>query len=336
MAIPCWLMGQFFSNKYLKFRSAMQGGLIDVDKQCDQCGYILRGLRYGGACPECGTPIVLRLERDLPFHEMPLPLIKQFRINSWIATLSVAGFVGLLAFGRSLAASGGIVVALTLALITAWIIAVWRLTPVLDQPQAAAYGFGRGGRLRLAARWLQFGWVLAALSIPASAVFSVSAVGWTFFLVVFFVGVGLGLLGLAALSLFLKRFAEWVRDEFAEKAFNLAVWGNVIAAPLTFAIANLVFGLSPLLLIVSIVIVLPIVALLIASMAAFPIGLLSLSRSVDWSVVHSRREAERARALRDKMAPRPAPLPEPPAQIELTESPEHHSTSVDPVKEKGA
>ena len=184
-------MGQFLSNKYLKFRSAMQGGLIDVDKQCDQCGYILRGLRYGGACPECGTPIVLRSDPDLPFHEMPLPLIKQFRVNSWIATLSVAGFVGLLVFGRSLAGSGGIVVALTLALITAWIIAVWRLTPVLDQPQAAAYGFGRGGRLRLAARWLQFGWVLAALSIPASAVFSGSAVGWTFFLVVFFVGVGL-------------------------------------------------------------------------------------------------------------------------------------------------
>ncbi|MEE9129345.1 MAG: hypothetical protein V3T84_04955 [Phycisphaerales bacterium] len=321
-------MGQFLSNKYLKFRSAMQGGLIDVDKQCDQCGYILRGLSYGGACPECGTPIVLRSDRDLPFHEMPLPLIKQFRVNSWIATLSVAGFVGLLVFGRSLAGSGVSMAGLMVALIIAWIYAVWRLTPVLDQPQAAAYGFSREGRLRVAARWLQLGWVLAALSIPA--------VGWIFFLVVFFVGVGLGLLGLAALSLFLGRFAGWVRDEFAEKAFSLAIWGNVIAVPLTFAIANLVFGLSPLLLIFSVVIVLPIVALLLVSLLAFPVGLLSLSRSVDWSVVHSRREAERARALREKMAPRPAPLPEPPAQIELAESREHRSTSVDPVPEKDA
>ena len=328
-------MGQFLSNKYLKFRSAMQGGLIEVDKQCDQCGYILRGLRYGGACPECGTPIILRLDRDVPFHEMPLPLIKQFRVNSWIATLSVAGFVSLLVFARSLAGSGVSMAGLMMALIIAWIYAVWRLTPVLDQPQAAAYGFAREGRLRLAARWLQFGWVLAALSIPAGAVFSGSAVGWTFFLVLFFVGVGLGLVGLAALSLFLKRFAEWVRDEFAEKAFNLAVWGNLIAVPLTFAIANLVFRLNPFLLIVSFVIVLPIAALLLVSLLAFPIGLLSLSRSVDWSVVHSRREAERARALREKMAPRPAPLPELPAQIELAESPEHHATPVDPAPEKG-
>ena len=329
-------MGQFLSNKYLKFRSAMQGGLIDVDKQCDQCGYILRGLRYGGACPECGTPIVLRSDPDLPFHEMPLPLIKQFRVNSWIATLSVAGFVGLLVFGRSLAGSGVSMAGLMVALIIAWIYAVWRLTPVLDQPQAAAYGFAREGRLRLAARWLQLGWVAAALSIPLSVLFSRSPFGFGLFTTLFFVGLGLGLLGLVCFVMFLRRFAGWVRDEFAEKAFNLAVWGNVIAVPLTFAIASLVFGLSPLLLIVSVVIVLPIVALLIASMVAFPVGLLSLSRSVDWSVVHSRREAERARALREKMAPRPAPLPEPPAQIELAESPEHHATSVDPVPENGA
>ena len=329
-------MGQFLSNKYLKFRSAMQGGLIDVDKQCDQCGYILRGLRYGGACPECGTPIVLRSDPDLAFHEMPLPLIKQFRVNSWIATLSVAGFVGLLAFGRSLAASGGIVVALTLALITAWIIAVWRLTPVLDQPQAAAYGFGRGGRLRLAARWLQLGWVAAALSIPLSVLFSRSPFGFGLFTILFFVGLGLGLLGLVCFVMFLRRFAGWVGDDFAQRAFSMAVWGNVIAIPLALGLANMIFGLGPFLIIVVPLFVVPVAVFLIASLLAFPVGLLSLSRSVDWSVVHSRREAERARALREKMAPRPAPLPEPPAQIELTESPEHHSTSVDPVKEKGA
>ncbi len=329
-------MGQFLSNKYLRFRSAMQGGLIDVDKQCDQCGYILRGLSYGGACPECGTPIVLRPERDLPFHEMPLPLIKQFRVNSWIATLSAAGFVGLLVFGRGLVGSAVGVAVPFVGLIIIWIYAVWRLTPVLDQPQAAAHGFSRGGRLRVAARWLQLGWVAAALSIPLSVLFSRSPFGFGLFTTLFFVGLGLGLLGLVCFVMFLRRFAGWVGDEFAEKAFNLAVWGNVIAIPLTFAIANLVFGVSPLQLIVSFIFMLPIVVLLIVSMLAFPVGLLSLSRSVDWSVVHSRREAERARALREKMAPRPEPLPEPPEQIELAESPEHHSTSVDPVPEKGA
>ena len=101
-------MGQFLSNKYMKYRSAMNGELIDDDKLCDQCGQNVRGLRYGGACPECGTPIILRTDRDLPFHEMPLPLIKQFRVNSWIATLAVSGFLGMLVFGRGLSGQFGL------------------------------------------------------------------------------------------------------------------------------------------------------------------------------------------------------------------------------------
>ena len=147
---------------------------------------------------------------------------------------------------------------------------------------------------------------------------------------------GVGLLGLVCFVMFLRRFAGWVGDEFAEKAFNMAVWGNLIMIPLAFGLANIIFGLGPSLIIIVPLFVIPVAALLIASLLAFPVGLLSLSRSVDWSVVHSRREAERARAMREKMAPRPAPLPEPPEQIELAESPEHHSTSADPVREEGA
>ena len=329
-------MGQFLSNKYLKYRSAMQGEVIDDDKLCDQCGYNVRGLRYGGACPECGTPIVMRLEGDLAFHEMPLPLIKRFRVNSWIATFSVAGFVGLLVFGRNLAGLGVPASTLTVVFIGLWIYAVWRLTPVLDQPQAAAHGFSREGRLRLAARWLQLGWVAAALSLPLGVLFSRSTFALGLFTTLFFVGLGVGLLGLVCLIMFLRRFAGWVGDEFAEKAFHLAVWGNLIMIPLAFLFLSMISGLGPFLIIILPVFGLPIAAVLLASLLAFPVGLLSLSRSVDWSVVHCRREAERARALRERMAPRPEPLPDEAQEIELTESHEHHSTSVDPVKEKGS
>ena len=41
-------MAQFFTDKYLKYRAALQGRAIDTDKPCDQCEYNLRGLRYGG------------------------------------------------------------------------------------------------------------------------------------------------------------------------------------------------------------------------------------------------------------------------------------------------
>ena len=52
-------MGQLFGNKYLKFLAALQGRTIEHDEPCGECGYNLRGVRYGGVCPECGSPIVL-------------------------------------------------------------------------------------------------------------------------------------------------------------------------------------------------------------------------------------------------------------------------------------
>jgi uncharacterized membrane protein len=33
------------------------GEVIKTDRPCIKCGYILRGLQVGGACPECGTAI---------------------------------------------------------------------------------------------------------------------------------------------------------------------------------------------------------------------------------------------------------------------------------------
>ena len=55
-------MAQFFTDKYLKYRAALERRPVEDDRQCDQCGYNLRGLRFGGRCPECGTTI--RYRRD--------------------------------------------------------------------------------------------------------------------------------------------------------------------------------------------------------------------------------------------------------------------------------
>ena len=52
-----------------------------------------------------------------------------------------------------------------------------------------------------------------------------------------------------------------------------------------------------------------VIVLLVAAIAAFPFGLFCLSRSVDWSLVHARERADRDRALHERMAPRPDPLP---------------------------
>jgi len=314
-------MGQFLTNKYLKYRNAIRGGPITGDQPCDQCSYNLRGLRFGGACPECGTPITLRGEGDLPFHEMPLPVIKRFRASAWAASLSLLGSVLLFVFSNKLASARIPVGLLMLAMITLWLLAVWRLTPALDLPQATRYGFTPKSKLRFVARWFQFGWVLLALAVYIVSIGVRSGILGYFSFIGFFGGIAIGLIGLVSLCLFLARFADWVRDEFAEMAFKLAVWGNLIAIPLTMFLANILFSLGAFATILASLFLLPIVILLLASLLAFPVGLLSLSRSVDWSIVHSRKSAAKARALREKMAPRPAPLPETPDQIGLSDLP---------------
>ena len=54
------IMSRFLSRKYLKFREAAAHGPIDEDVTCPHCGYILRGLRYGQNCPECGQLMMVR------------------------------------------------------------------------------------------------------------------------------------------------------------------------------------------------------------------------------------------------------------------------------------
>ena len=51
-------MSSFFSQRYLRFRKAAEGGPIEADLPCRTCGYNLRGLNYGRNCPECGNAIV--------------------------------------------------------------------------------------------------------------------------------------------------------------------------------------------------------------------------------------------------------------------------------------
>jgi predicted amidophosphoribosyltransferase len=73
-------VSRFLSAKVLKYRRALVGA-IDTDQLCGQCGYNVRGLRWGGLCPECGSPIVLPDAAHDSLAEAPLPEIRKLR--SW-------------------------------------------------------------------------------------------------------------------------------------------------------------------------------------------------------------------------------------------------------------
>ena len=108
-----------------------------------------------------------------------------------------------------------------------------------------------------------------------------------------------GLAGIIVLAFVLQRLAEWVRDDLAEKAFAWTIWGLPV-----FGVLNAVL---PSILIVSILVLL----LLVVSVGSFPFGVLSLSRSIEYSVRHAReqeardrRRAERLRRYDEQVAQR--------------------------------
>ena len=292
-------MAQFFTDKYLKYRAALERRPIEGDRQCDQCGYNVKGLRFGGRCPECGTPIRYRRDPTFWFDELPLTLIRRFQRSCLLATVTLLGMMAL-AVVRLQAATPGSGTAL-LAGIGLWVCAAWRLTEPFDHPRAASLGLGRLSRLRRAARWLQLAWLVFGGVGAVAAALPGLALLWATGL--------MGVAGLVCLVLYLGRIASWVRDEFAEKAFDLSVLGTVLGAGLSLIILGLGFTMGgwrifvvPFMLVLSL-------GLMVVSLLAFPVGLLSLSRSVGWSVHHARARQARSGEVAQRMAPRPDPTP---------------------------
>ncbi len=290
-------MAQFFTDKYLKYRAALERRPVEGDRQCDQCGYNLRGLRFGGRCPECGTTIRYRRDPTLWFDELPLTLIRRFQRSCLLATVTLFGMMAL-AVVRFQAAPPGSGTAL-LSGIGVWVYAAWRLTVPFDHPRAASLGLGRLSRLRRAARLLQLAWLVFAGAVAASPprLFLLWAAGLP------------AVAGLVCLVLYLGRIASWVRDEFAEKAFDLSVFGTVLGSGLSLIITGLGFAMGglqinfvPFMLVFSL-------GLTVVSLLAFPVGLLSLSRSVGWSARHARARQARSGELAQRMAPRLDPTP---------------------------
>ncbi len=298
-------MAQFFTDKYLKYRAALERRPVEGDRQCDLCGYNLRGLRFGGRCPECGTTIRYRRDPTLWFDELPLRLIRRFQRSCLLATVTLFGMMAL-AVVRFQAAPPGSGTTL-LAGIGLWVYAAWRLTEPFDHPRAASLGLGRLSRLRRAARLLQFAWLVfgGAAAAARPGLFLLWAAGLP------------AVAGLVCLVLYLGRIASWVRDEFAEKAFDLSVWGTVLGAGLLFIILGLGFAMGGLqIYVVPFMLVLSL-GLTVVSLLAFPVGLLSLGRSVGWSARHARARQARSSEVAKRMAPRPDPTPAPTDPIPL-------------------
>lgn len=261
------------------------GPVVGDERPCPDCGYDLQGLPLERRCPKCGGPVVgpsWGRILDEPLSQMPVAVIKVFRRGCWVTSLTVAGFLAVMIGGRLSVWNPVTWWWMVFASAALWPVAAWMVTPSFDLPHAVACGFGPGSRLRQAGHWLQLGWPVGAgaglwlvtapsVTPPSVALLKLTAAG----------GIVTGLAGVVVLAIMLGRLAEWVRDDRAQRALDLAVWGVPPASGLLLLDAPV-----------------PMVGLLVGliwlvSVCCFPYGLLSLSHSVTLSVMHSREHRER-------------------------------------------
>lgn len=258
--------------------------VIETDRLCLGCDYNLRGLRAGINCPECGLPSVMPEGIDDPLALMPRRVILAFIWGCWAASICVLGVIGAVIASRMPDIDPKIPGYTLAGLSLLWLAATWLLTPAFAIPQAIFRGFSRASKVRRAALWLQWGWVLAAgcaavavtLSSPPAWLTSLLWAGtWIGFLV--------GMAGIVVLCILMDRLADWTRDEDAQTMFNWAMWGLPIATVFLFVHIPLPFVNALMIL------------LWLAAAALFPYGLIMLSKSVTLSIVHSFEHDERSK-----------------------------------------
>ena len=140
---------------------------------------------------------------------------------------------------------------------------------------------------------MQLGWLVAALLALAAEVVPNSWI-WSGRLLFLLALPALlsGLTGLVALSVLLEHLAEWCRNESAQRLFTFTAWTLPLCS------AGLLMSLlaTPLLLLTC-----SLSLFWIAGLVSFFLGLVSVGRSVSWSVTHAGEAIDRARELRAKM-----------------------------------
>lgn len=216
--------------------------VIAFDRPCPKCDYNLRGLRFGGRCPECGHPIQrgrgsTRFADNLT--DAPLAYLRTLRAGFGLMALgSLAGVAAFLTL--PLAPSEAVRAALYAVVFVAsmaWWAGLYLVTAPrpLDR-ETIPDAILESAALAAASRWGQASWVLAAVALagagyasaPFGFGFAVAAAALAF----------VGLLGLVPLAVRLSSLADWAGDTGLGNRLRTAACGIAFGGTL-FAIGQL-------------------------------------------------------------------------------------------------
>ena len=264
------------------------GAVNEEDVLCENCGYNLRGLAPGRACPECGHGSGSKKKnkrRSLidPFLNGDDSHRSRLRTGLFL----IAVIFPVVALARPFA-FGGIVLTgdpvwsigyrwLVLLAATGWIAAVWMVTPPNLDTLLPSWR-----RVRQAARLLAWAWLPGAAIMLISSYFLLEDV----LLLAGYAGRFTGGVGVLVVGVWLYRLAEDAELEKEHHRINLAVWVLPLPTLLLAAVSGPMawFAVIPL----TLVYITWVWAMLLYAAAIFGMG-----QHVRWAMRHRLEQMER-------------------------------------------
>lgn len=297
------------------------GAVITESRACGTCGYDLKGLKTGGRCPECGTPITAHRSSGRfgdNLCDAPIGYLRHLRLAQGLiafVALSGMGVVGLIWFGRMQFALLPISM---MALTPIWALAIWMTTArrpaglprdaVLDNVKLRTVLRAAQSVPVLAAACTLAGWLLQRGVVGGMPVIAQVAFLTALALVVF------SILTLVPLGVFLSALCDWAGDGPLSNRFRVVASVITVAGLLCVLMTGLAVlsptarGLAALVLMWSLIFTM-------LSTTAFLVFLLQLAHLTHWAVVNALdaedrelRVAERRARRVDELAAR-APAP---------------------------
>lgn len=275
---------------------------ITTDRECDHCGYNLKGLAMGSKCPECGHPIrrMSAKTSGTMSDEAPTRFVRTLRLGFALASAAIIGTV-VLSFSPW-----------NLGVITTgfWVGGIWLITS--KRPGQGTIRPDKvldSDRTRMGIRLASLAWpayTLLSMALLALVSANTGSAFLVIMLTVLLVGAGIVAWGsLIPTSVYMAEIAYWAaHDNLADRLRGTA-WVMAVFGTITALLAGLGMGLGmPAALFISV----PAWLVIFIAIIVFGFTVIQMATVMHWVIKHQHMAAGsfdrvRARIERETAAP---------------------------------